>query len=244
MSELTRISADILILIALELDPSTVLNLCEINKEAYTKLCNNPNFWHRKTIKDFRYIPNILRLPNYISRKDIYQYLYNKTNNPHIDYVLEAILNNDIKTVHIAILLRENINRNQPNGRMSYLVHAIRSGNYDMVKFLIDNNANVNDKVNIVTFISPLAFALNINSPDKLKIIKLLLENGADPNYANKVLHPLNLAIRANEPEIVKLLLYYGADPNKKNIYNKTSFDMAASEPEILKILEPYNSNI
>lgn len=58
----------------------------------------------------------------------------------------------------------------------------------------------------------------NILPPNRKckKIIKYLLENGADPNYSEYLSHlPLTLATHISQLDIVKLLLKFKADPNK-----------------------------
>ena len=54
-----------------------------------------------------------------------------------------------------------------------------------------------------------------------IEIVKLLLENGADPNIKNNDGYTaLAAATFYNNPEIVKILLEYGADPFIKLIPN------------------------
>jgi len=78
--------------------------------------------------------------------------------------------------------------------------------NYDIVKLLIDNGANVNN----FGFMHPLKIAVD-NSP--LDVVELLLKNGAD--VLNKDL--IWQTYIGNKEETTELLLKYGADINEKN---------------------------
>ena len=51
---------------------------------------------------------------------------------------------------------------------------------------------------------------------NKLNIVKLLLENGVNPNIKSQGKTPLYCAIESNTPDIAKLLLEKGADPDIK----------------------------
>ncbi|GIY07919.1 ankyrin-1 [Caerostris darwini] len=100
----------------------------------------------------------------------------------------------------------------------SPLDFAILRGNPDMAKLLIDSGADVNMGSPIIG--CPLHIALSEKVDNKVDIIQLLLECGADPNavsvcgdgplikppigeYFNSCDHPT--------VEVVRLLLYYGA---------------------------------
>ncbi|QOR35635.1 ankyrin repeat domain-containing protein [Clostridium sp. 'deep sea'] len=89
----------------------------------------------------------------------------------------------------------------------------------EMIKLLIKYGAELNNIAN------PLNEAIQKNN---IKITKLLLDSGADPNNALKKL-PLQSAIDNNNLEIFNLLVEYGADVNKiKNsgFYHKDLFNL------------------
>ncbi|MFA7577819.1 MAG: ankyrin repeat domain-containing protein [Candidatus Muiribacteriota bacterium] len=90
------------------------------------------------------------------------------------------------------------------------LLFYIRNKNYEMVKFLVENEFSVNSGNR---FRTPLIES--IYSAD-LKIVDFLLESGAytemrTPDYD----YPLSIAVAKNDREVVKLLVKYGADVNK-----------------------------
>ena len=89
----------------------------------------------------------------------------------------------------------------------------------------------------------------------ELEIIKLLLENGADPNFQNKVHNqslyntpldntPLYNLLNTREIsdeetlKIIKLLLDKGADPNIKNEYGSTPLNSAIAGKRSIEIIE------
>ena len=96
---------------------------------------------------------------------------------------------------------------------------AIYNRNYDMVKLLIDNGADVNlilddDKKNMQNEISPLS--TSVYNGD-YKITKLLIDNGADVNYmkvGSEIKSPLIYSAIKGYYEIAKLLVLNGADIN------------------------------
>lgn len=75
----------------------------------------------------------------------------------------------------------------------------------------------------------------------QLKVVKLLLENKADPNLFNSNGEtPLHIAVKLADPKLfVELLLEKGAYPNVVNQEGLTPLDCAfcGSKREILKIL-------
>lgn len=91
------------------------------------------------------------------------------------------------------------------------LLIAIRSKNYTMVEVLISCGADINfilgqDDVDTRSF--PLLTSIEKND---IKMTKLLLDYGADPNLKNK---PMETAVIFDRVDIINLLLDYGADPN------------------------------
>jgi ankyrin repeat protein len=80
------------------------------------------------------------------------------------------------------------------------------------------------------------------NKADVAKIIKLLLEHGADPNSRDRMLNitPLHGAAQAANPEAIQLLLEYGASVNEiGHSVKATPLHMAASSAcvECVKLL-------
>ncbi len=119
--------------------------------------------------------------------------------------------------------VNENLIRAIVNERYRFtpLGEACEAGNFEMVKLLVEDGADVN-YVPLLTEASPLAFAAGSDSADNLKIVTYLIEKGADVNfYMNRYSHPAQRALRSfelcpNTMEIFKVLMEEGADPEKK----------------------------
>ena len=143
--------------------------------------------------------------------------------------MIDAIENNDINKLE-SILKFSNPNCVTGNVIKSTLTQEFRhtplgdaceAGNFDMVKLLVENGADVNYAPRY-TMASPLGFAVESHCEDNLKIVKYLIENGADVNYSeNGHVHPVAMTMpnresRPNGMEILKFLLEAGADPKKE----------------------------
>ena len=133
------------------------------------------------------------------------------TNNREIR-LLQSIENNDINEIHNLLNMR--IDLNQYNGEKSdiYLYNAIDDGHWDIAKLLIKYGAKV--------------YSSNGESTDHLNdamiwvdidtdMVRLLLEKGANPNYAYKSENNLSyLTSRIIESDInynlFKILLEFG----------------------------------
>mmetsp|Transcript_15409 Transcript_15409/g.11217 ORF Transcript_15409/g.11217 Transcript_15409/m.11217 type:complete len:126 (-) Transcript_15409:178-555(-) len=74
------------------------------------------------------------------------------------------------------------------------------------------------------------------------EIVKVLLENGADPNVINEAGNTaLHWAALNGKEDVVKLLLQYKADPNLKNTYGRLPIEEALqhSHTSIAEFLAP-----
>ncbi|HYD33507.1 MAG TPA: ankyrin repeat domain-containing protein [Methylophilaceae bacterium] len=90
---------------------------------------------------------------------------------------------------------------------------ALRNGNLKVVKQYLDNgSATANEK--------SFAWSALQMAADKghLEIVKLLVEKGAELDYAHPVnkMTALHMAAYSGHDEVVKYLLSKGANPNKK----------------------------
>ncbi|MDG7052918.1 MAG: ankyrin repeat domain-containing protein, partial [Wolbachia endosymbiont of Alcedoecus sp.] len=125
------------------------------------------------------------------------------------------------------------------------LLHfAAFSNKFDIVKFLLDKNANI--KAKDVYGNTPLHVAAQYDS--KLEIVKFLLDKNASGinDVNNNSSTPLHLAIQGNKPSTVKLLLNKGANINAKDKDGKTPLGLAVQEgyTDIVQIIEQVQSDL
>lgn len=93
------------------------------------------------------------------------------------------------------------------------LIPAAEHGHVETVKYLLENTDIEVDHVNNLAWTALLeAIILGTGSEDHIKVVKLLLEHGADPNLADgKGVTPLKHAREKSYKEIEKLLIDAGA---------------------------------
>ena len=121
------------------------------------------------------------------------------------------------------------------------LMKVIYYGEYEKVKYAIENGADVNAETK--TGRTPLIQACD--DRNDLMIVKLLLEKGAKVNQKEKNREtPLTYACMYGNLEIVKVLIDAGADVNQPGGYERTPLMFASSPPywtddhlEIVKLL-------
>ncbi len=107
--------------------------------------------------------------------------------------------------------------------RLNELSYAIKNGDKQKVKDVLENGVDVDNKIDgeisAIYDDTPLTLAI---SKGHTEIVKLLLEYGADADYRTSEYYdtPLMLAARKGRTEIVKLLLEYGADINESKLLN------------------------
>lgn len=142
------------------------------------------------------------------------------------------IFSGDVSKVQQAIDEGVDVNGDYSKGHpLTY--YCIRD-NYDIVKLLIDNGANVN--IGRGTAWNPLYAAARDASPE---VVKLLLKNGADANILTKDgVSPIISAVHSdNATQVLKLLIKAGADVNHVNKYGMTALKLAHGDKEIEQIL-------
>lgn len=148
----------------------------------------------------------------------------------------------------IKYLIKNGLNVNELFNEECPISIAARYGNYDVIKVLIENGADINtiDKMGD----SPLTNVLKRYSFNRLTLLNdyfkgmkqialYMIEKGADINFENKMAYysdntPLLLASKSGDIELVSLLISKGAQLNSKPL---NSF----SKPDFLKLVQAGN---
>jgi ankyrin repeat protein len=144
----------------------------------------------------------------------------------------DAVKSGDMQNVKTLIDgANELLNAQDEDGKTP-LHHAVRTGNGEIARYLIERGADINltDTENE----SPLHYAA---SSGNLDMAKLLLEKGATSLNAPTLVKyggsvgkwtPLHYACLKGHPEMVKLLLDHGADIEARDGYERTPLILAA----------------
>ncbi len=130
--------------------------------------------------------------------------------------MFEAISQGDTESLKKFIAEGLNINQYFDFFEDTPLCLAAAIGQFDIVKLLVENGADVNARYEDGKF--PL---LSAARKEHLNIMQYLIDNGADVNAKlDNGYTILFNAVMGNKINVVKLLLKNGADPNIKNKFN------------------------
>lgn len=122
--------------------------------------------------------------------------------------------------------------RNLNSGSLLYI--AVNHSNNKLVELLLSNEIELNDNSENPQQNSALFLA---SQNGNLEIAKVLIQNGANLNYANEMGEtPLIVATMKNWSGIVSLLLKYGAQTLCKDKKGKIALDYA-TQKEIIELL-------
>ncbi|AAR83654.1 CNPV308 ankyrin repeat protein [Canarypox virus] len=103
---------------------------------------------------------------------------------------------------------------------------AVKKGDIKEVKNLLDKKEYINN-VFYEGGYTPLNLAVALGSK---QIVRLLLENGADPDICSTdLLTPLHIAVRLNSKDIIDLLLTFNANPDLEDCFRCTPLIHAAT---------------
>lgn len=141
--------------------------------------------------------------------------------------LVKAVAGNDLKTV--AALLGKGADPNVKNSvEIPVLLMAIRRGSAPIVKALLKSGADPNVR-DVDTDWTPLLYTL-----DRIDIVKMLLDAGADVNAASRKdgdltigMTPLMLAALDGTEDVVQLLLDKGANVNARTPNGDTALSIA-----------------
>jgi len=163
-------------------------------------------------------------------RNDVIKFLVEKwkcdINNPSgVHSLFMAVQHDAIPTVELLIKLKGDVNIIQTDRKCAPL-HLASSNNFlDVVKLLVDNNANVN--IQDSRGYTPVTMA---SSEGYAECVRRLADAGADVNhrsmedYTTAIYHAAN----SNRIKVVRLLLEKGADPlSTRNEKNETLAEIA-----------------
>lgn len=130
-----------------------------------------------------------------------------------------AVLSGSIPIVNLLLKQGARVNFEAEYNKPTPLDLAILKGDIELVRLLLDHGANVNASSPIIG--SPLHMACSEGISNRLVILKLLLEKGANPNLVilgddgSPIKPPLGEYLSANEKhevEVVNLFLRHGAE--------------------------------
>ncbi|MEJ7847412.1 MAG: ankyrin repeat domain-containing protein [Pyrinomonadaceae bacterium] len=146
--------------------------------------------------------------------------------------LFKAISQEDNETVKQLIISGFDVNKKDNDHRTALHV-AVEHGNMEIVRFLLENGANVNIKTK-----EKLTPIWMIDDEETgTEIFQLLIEKGADVNVQNDQKETLLMLASENESvEAVKFLLQAGANLNLKDDDGETALQKAGSE-EIRRLL-------
>jgi len=128
---------------------------------------------------------------------------------------------------------------------------AVYFGYVEIVRFLLENNADVNSRGRMGE--TPLHYpserANHSKDPNTLRmlveVIRLLLQYGADINaQENRGWTPLHVAVNFGIAEVARVLLEHGAKVDVKDKQGRTAFDLALERNRdgIMKLLLEYGA--
>jgi ankyrin repeat protein len=150
------------------------------------------------------------------------------------DPFLRAIQNQDLEMIRALIKKNPHIVNSEPLLRETPLMVAVRFGNPEAVKILVENGADVNKKRNGTR---PLLLA---STYGHLEVAKLLIESGAKVDAKDKSgFTALMCAARNGHLDVVKFLIEKGADVRKPTSYGPNAVDSAlgGDQLEVFKFL-------
>jgi len=135
--------------------------------------------------------------------------------------------------------LLNNTNINTPNEYgMTPLMYASKYNKINIVKFLLENNADI--KIENKNQYNYTALEEACTNNNNLEIVKLLLDNGADINHKTlNRMTPIMIATNLGQNKIVEELINRGADVNLVANNDSSPFSIAINKGyiEIVKLI-------
>lgn len=151
--------------------------------------------------------------------------------------IIQAVINRDQEMAEKLAKAHEDIDLEDYNGYTA-MDWAIKAGDSEMVKILLENGANPNNESGYM--MTPLMTAATKGRAD---IIETLHSAGAEVNFqdSESSMTALMYAAQGESEETIKVLLQLGADPNLMDYSNMTAYMYAIEmgHENIAKLLEP-----
>ena len=233
------------------LEDRDLVNVCQTSKKA-DEICNDQMFWLNRIMVKFPYLDSEI-LNRYKYGRSWSEYYINdlrKVNMVDPDILLYRSARENGREDFVLIALNNGADINYTGEFVNYtdtpLLMAIRRGNYQVVKLLLDNGADPNISDNFGS--TPLISATHKNNYD---MVKLLLDKEADVNL--KTVGGLSALqgaiINSNKNvdiNIIRLLLEKGSDPNILSGTNKSmrQYAIINNRPDVDKLLEEYGGRL
>jgi ankyrin repeat protein len=150
---------------------------------------------------------------------------------------IEALKQNDLSKIRQLVQQGENLNEENESGE-SVLAHALRYRcDFSLIKYLIDNGADIYDVDNEGVSIFDMAITYN-----NTQMIRYMLDQGVDVNKTQRKsgFTPLMCAACYGRVEAAQILLENGADKQASDLKGFTATDFARKmhKNSILKLLD------
>jgi len=195
VSYIEQLPADVLRLTYGHLDDADLARACLVNKDFNEKLCNS-KAWIRRILDDFPLtLDEINKYRGNNNYASYYLNLKKNTKFPPKYEMMTYVRKNRPDLVLIALRLGE-VDLIRYSG---FLPTAVRGGNKDIIKTLLDAGVNPN-----IYLGRPLRIAAYTR---RLDIMKMLLDAGADPHIMDN--HIFNFAQQEEFNDVLELLNQY-----------------------------------
>ena len=150
-----------------------------------------------------------------------------------------AVGNSYLETAKILIENGADVNAVDFEG-WSALSYAVNNGDIEIAKLLLTNKSKIKGEL-LLAIKSPIV-------ESRIDMMKLLIENGANINYADEnEFTPLNIAIETGDMELTKFLITNGANVNSLMPYggvNLIGWAISENNMDLLQILIENGANV
>ena len=213
-------------------------NPCD--KEALKMLLSknaDPNVAEYTPLPECRTVKSLLLLISESNRPDIEVMKILLEHNAKMDNnaFLNLFLNPRATLEMIKLFIKYGADVNYKNGSKSPLFNACEKGNVEIIKYLLENGANPNDKP------YPLIKACSFHP--SYDVVKLLLDYGANPNVTDNKIIPLCSLIQKGSFDIIELMTERGADiaKYKQQIFESLLKSRSINTDLLKKLLLEHN---